>query len=230
MQRVVGHRFRQPGIADPVDPGKRIGYKIIPCEHPGIHTGDGARILLIFRNLHHGIAARDSTGIAAEILGDAGTDNAADIAAAGQGAFGKTGADGAAGEARDTAHIVTVFTGNGAEGSGIADQSQLHSAADTAHIAAFSGDFSRIFAVLHNGLQFVPPPLGQIPAGGVVLRVGGGFQTHDACNAARVEVRRRASAVGAAEHLAVGDHRQIHVGNIGDGFLRGILSCQGKGS
>ena len=152
VQRIVGYGLCQCEITDPVDACQRVGHKEIPRKYPGIDPGDGAHILFRFRNLHHGVAPADSAGIAAVILGNAGAYNAADIASAGQSTFCKTTPDGSAGKTRDTAHIVAVFTGDGAKAPGFADQTQFHPSANAAHIAAFAGNPAGIFTVAHNGL------------------------------------------------------------------------------
>ena len=175
MKRVIGNRLCHGSIAYPVDARQGIRHKVILGEYPGIYTGNGADVGFIFRDFHHGTASGDGAGVAAVVLVNAAAHDAADIAAAGQGTLGKTGANGSAGQARDAAYIVAVFAADRAIATAVADQSQFHPAADSAYIAALSCNRSQIFAVLRNILQLIAPSLGQVAAGSVVLRIGSRF-------------------------------------------------------
>ena len=201
----VGHGLRQGGVTHPVNARQGVGDKVVVGKHAGIAAGNGSDKLLVFRHVHHGIAAGDGAGVAADVLLDAAAHDAADIVVAGQGALGEAVPDGAAGKARDAADIVAVVTGNAAIATAPGDQAQLHPTADAAGIAALGRNGTHVFAAVHNGLQFIPPPLGQAAAGAVVLRVNGGFQAHGAGNAAHVQVGLHSAGVGAVRHPSVGD-------------------------
>ena len=229
LHLLIGHRLGNGSVAHPVDAGQGIGDKVVVGEYARVSAGNSTHKLLILRNFHHGIAAGDGAGIAADILLDTAAHHAADIIVAGKGTLGKAVPNSAAGEPRNTAYIIAVFAGNSAVAPAVRNKAKLHPAADAAGIAALGRNGAHVFAAVHDGFQLIPPPLGQAAAGAIVLRIHGGFQAHRAGNAAHVQVGLHDARVGAAGHPSVGNVAQIHGGNIRHRVLLRVLGGKGKG-
>ena len=228
----IAHRLGYPLVADPVDACQSVGDKVVPGEHTGVLTGHRTQILLGLQDIHHGVAPGDLAGLPLQILLGAAAHNAANVAAAGQGAFGKAVADAARRQTGDAADVVAVLTGDPSVAPAVQNQSQVHSAAHAAHIVALAGDGACVFTGVDNGRQLIPAALAELAGGSVIFRVGDGLQAHDSGDAAYIQVGLHQSGVDTLADKSGGDtvHIQIQPGKIQHRLLLGILGCQAEGS
>ena len=140
------------GIAQAVDTGQIVRYKIVFCIDALIGAGNRADILLIPCDRDQTVAARNRTGGLAGFISHTRAYNAADVASALQGAFGIAGVDCAGCVAGNAAYIIAILTLGISVVFVANDVAQIHLSANATDIASLGYNFTIVDAILNNSL------------------------------------------------------------------------------
>ena len=210
QKRFVRNRLCLAGLAHGIQTRKRIRDKVVFRKIARVRAGNRAGKLRGVCDLHHAVAAGDRAGRTGYRLLRARADDAADVSGARERALGVALPHSRAGLPGNAADIVAGIARDTAKAAAICNQAQIHTAADTARVAAFGLNNTFVCAVLNDGLELV---LALIVcrkiARHVVLGIVAVFDRHRARNAADADVAVDIGGIPAVVHLAERD--QINV-------------------
>ena len=212
----VRNRLCLAGLAHGIQARKRIRDKIVFRKVTRIAAGDRTGKLRRVCNFHHAAAAGDRAGRTGYRLLRARADNAADVFGARKRALGVALPHSRTGLPGNAADVVAGIARDTAKAAAICNQTQIHTAADAARVAAFGLNNTFVCAVLNDGLELV---LALIVcrkiARHVVLGVVAVLNRHRARNAADADIAVYIGGIPAVVHLAECDQVNVNGRRIG---------------
>ena len=217
QKRFVRNRLCLAGLAHRIQTRKRIRDKIVFRKVTRIAAGDRTGKLRRVCNFHHAVAAGDRAGRTGYRLLRARADNAAGVFGARKRALGVALPHSRAGLPGNASDIVAGIARDTAKAAAICNQAQIHTAADTARVAALGLNGAFIRAVLNDGLELVLPLIVRRKiARHVVLRVVAVLNRHRARNAADADIAVYIGGIPAVVHLAERDQVNVDGRRVGN--------------
>ena len=217
QKRFVRNRLCLAGLAHGIQTRKRIRDKVVFRKIARVRAGNRAGKLRGVCDLHHAVAAGDRAGCAGNGLLCTRADDAADVSGARERALGVALPHSRAGLPGNAADIVAGITCDAAKATAVRNQTQIHTAANTARVAALGLNSAFVRAVLNDGLELVLPLIVRRKiARHVVLGVVAVFDRHRARNAADADIAVDIGGIPAVMHLAERDQINVDGRRVGN--------------